>query len=57
MMKLLTAKELSKVLRVNPSTLRSLATRGKIKAIKVGRQYRYPFDEDYASMQASPQSK
>ena len=43
-METLTGRELAKVFRVSPQTVRALAAKGKIVAIRVGGQWRYPVD-------------
>jgi len=39
---LLTASEVAEIIRVNKSTVYKLIKRGDIKAIKLGREYKFP---------------
>lgn len=52
--KYLNAHEVSERLRISLSTVRHLTRLGKIKAVKIGKQWRYSEDELYRSLNNSP---
>jgi excisionase family DNA binding protein len=57
-MQLMTTAEAAQVLKLSPRTVREMATRGDLKSVKLGRQYRFrPSDLTFEPVQPNPEDR